>query len=207
MKGLWKKSLGGMWNHERYKMALKVIKGDVLEADTESIILTIDGSAEGMEGNIARLFNKKYSDAWENIEDEMIYPLSLGSVKLIKIDTDIICNFKYALIASTLHHKYVLQKRDIYSIIRNAFIDAIQTASANKISSLAATIMAGGWRLSASEAFRCMIDAYKSIQLSLTYMPIIKIYTISENDFKIFLKMAKDLGLLYKSNENFFIVE
>lgn len=188
-------------------MALKVIKGNVLEAGAESIILTIDGSAEGMEGNIARLFSRKWSDAWEFVEDEMIYPLPLGSVNMIKIDEDIESNFNYVFVASTLHHKEMLSKNDIHNVIYNAFINTIQTASTNKISPLATTVMTGGWRLPATQAFRYMIDAYKSIELSLNYMPVIKIYTISNDEFKNFLRITKDLGLLHKVNKNSFIVD
>ena len=188
-------------------MALKMIKGNILEADAKSIILTIDGSAEGMEGNIARLFGKKCSDAWEFVEDEMTYPLSLGSVNMIKVDEDIKCNFQYVFVASTLHHKEILSKNDIRNIIHNAFVNSIKTASTNKIASVATAVMAGGWRLKAPEAFRCMLEAYKSIQLSLSYLPIIQIYTISDDDFKSFLQITKDLNLLFDSQEDMFIVE
>lgn len=188
-------------------MSLQIVKGNLLEAQSKSIVLTIDGSAEGMEGNIARLFDRKWSDAWEFIEDEMIYPLSLGSVNIIEVDEDIECDFNYIFVASTLHHKDTLSKQDMQNVIYNAFVNIVQTASTNKITSVATAVMAGGWRLKAPEAFRCMLEAYKSIQLSLSYVPIIQIYTISDEDFENFLHMAKDLNLLYESHKDMFIVE
>lgn len=188
-------------------MSIKVIKGNLLEANSESIILTIDGSAEGMEGNIARLFDKKWSEAWEDIEDNMVYPIGLGSTILIELDKEIVCNFKYALVASTLHHKETLQKEEMCRVVSKAFSNAINLASRAKIPSLATAVMTGGWRLPTSEAFKCMLDSYKSIQLSLSYILVIKIYTISDDDFNMLQNMAKDLGVLYKSSKNSFIVE
>ena len=188
-------------------MGLQVVKGNLLEASSESIVLTIDGDAEGMEGNIARLFDRKWPDAWEFVEDEMIYPLPLGSVNLIEMDEDIECSFQYVFVASTLHHKDTLSKQDMHNVIHNAFANTIKTVSTNKITSVATAVMAGGWRLKAPEAFKCMLEAYKSIQLSLSYLPIIQIYTISDDDFKSFLQITKDLNLLFDSQEDMFIVE
>ena len=43
-------------------MSLKISRGNVLDAKADAIILTIDGAANGMEGNIARAFARKWPD-------------------------------------------------------------------------------------------------------------------------------------------------
>lgn len=37
-------------------MAIELINGDLLEVKADAVLLTIDGSKPGMEGNIARQF-------------------------------------------------------------------------------------------------------------------------------------------------------
>lgn len=49
-------------------MAMEILRGSLLDAPDDAIILTIDGAAKGMEGNIARAFTRKYPDVWEELE-------------------------------------------------------------------------------------------------------------------------------------------
>jgi hypothetical protein len=40
-------------------MDLTIIKGNVLDAQADAILMTIDGSARGMEGNICMQFQRR----------------------------------------------------------------------------------------------------------------------------------------------------
>jgi hypothetical protein len=61
-------------------MSLLIKYGSVLEAKTDAVILTIDGSAKGMEGNIERAFARKCPDVWKELEDKIPYSLGYGEV-------------------------------------------------------------------------------------------------------------------------------
>ena len=100
-------------------MNLSVIHGNVLDANAGGLIITIDGSQRGMEGNIARIFAQKWPEVWEEIEDEVPYPLPLGDVYDYKPSSKI--PFQLLLIASTLHHRDTLSETAKKSIIRTWF--------------------------------------------------------------------------------------
>jgi len=185
---------------------MEVIKGDLFESRSDAIVLTIYGSAAGMEGNLARHFGRKWLDAWEEVQDEMIYPLGLGEVSLIALDEQTVCDHRHVIIASTLHHKDTLSSSEIRHVVRSAFVQSIHTASTNRIATLSTAVMTGGWRLKTGDAFRCMIDAYKSVEYHIAYNPTVRIHTTSHEDFKLFAEIAKERGLLRGFNENALII-
>lgn len=45
---------------------LEIINKNIFENDAESIVHTVDGLVKDGFGNIARGFEKKYSEEWEN---------------------------------------------------------------------------------------------------------------------------------------------
>lgn len=137
-------------------MHIEIIKGNLFESNSEAIILTVDGARKGMEGNIARAFGRLYPDAWEELENDIKYPIHLGSVKIYPIDADLECKFKYCVIASTLHHIEILEKNEKLSIISSALKNSLTLASNIGALSICCGILIGGWRLEIEEALEEM---------------------------------------------------
>lgn len=71
-----------------------------MDCSADAILLTIDGAATSMEGNIARLFQRQYPEAWEEIEYDIDYPLPLGRTLAFDVHEEHECPFKTALVAS-----------------------------------------------------------------------------------------------------------
>lgn len=174
-------------------MGLRILHGNVLDAKTDSIVLTIDGLAQGMEGGIARAFAKKWPEAWEEIECEIPYPMTLGEV--IGVEPSSGFPFLLVMIASTLHHKDTLTESDKKGVVRTAIIEAMHIASGYDIKSIAAPVMSGGWRLSPSSAFMAMVEAYeeflqKGKDLSL------HIYVLDTRQYETISSIARGMGIL-----------
>lgn len=60
-------------------MKFRITKQNIMDCSADAILLTIDGVATSMEGNIARLFQRQYPEAWEEIGYDIDYPLPLGN--------------------------------------------------------------------------------------------------------------------------------
>ena len=56
-------------------MAFELVTGDILDAKTDALLLTIDGTRRGMEGNIARQFARRWPDDWEDMQRDVRYPV------------------------------------------------------------------------------------------------------------------------------------
>ena len=78
-------------------MATEIRKGNLFTSKAKAIILTVDGAARGMEGNIARAFGRLYPGAWEEFDYDIEYTITLGSAKIYKIDPDIECNHTHVM--------------------------------------------------------------------------------------------------------------
>lgn len=141
-------------------MGISIIHGNVLDAENDALILTIDGTKKGMEGNIARQFAKKRPEVWAELEDEISYPLPLGQVFDYEPVSE--CPFKLLLVASTLAHMGNLTEHYLKSIVRTAFDEALTRATEYNISKIASAVMSGGWRLKPQAAFLAMMDGYES---------------------------------------------
>lgn len=59
-------------------MALELIAGNVLDAKADALLLTIDGTKRGMEGNIARQFVRRWSDDWGDMQRDVRHPIPIG---------------------------------------------------------------------------------------------------------------------------------
>jgi O-acetyl-ADP-ribose deacetylase (regulator of RNase III) len=141
-------------------MNLKIFQGDVLEAEADAILMTIDGSAKGMEGNICAQFKRRWPEVWEEIDGEMKYPLALGNV----FDYEPVCEspFRLILLASTLHHRDMMSENEKKHTVKTALENTIRIAVSFEAKELATGILRGGWRLSDETAFIAMADACES---------------------------------------------
>lgn len=172
-------------------MNINIINSNILESTADAIILTIDGSATGMGGHVANDFAKLWPDAWEEVEDELEYPLGLGKVVEVNVFSD--CPFKQLLVASTLHHMDVLSMNQKLSVVRTATENAIQAAAASDTKVVATTILSGGWRLDPLNAFMAMSDACES-QEKKGMKVTLDIYMFDQNQFEAIDNLAKSIG-------------
>lgn len=145
---------------ERHPVRLEIAQGHLLEGREDGLVLTVDGAARGMEGNLARLFCRQYPDAWEDIEDRIVYPIPLGSAQLFELDPDIASRFRFVFIASTLHHLDALSEEQKLAIQGNALRAILALAERKGLRSIATALMVGGWRLEAPRALDQMVATY-----------------------------------------------
>lgn len=143
-------------------MPVQMKHGDVFEARTDGLLLTVDGTSRGMEGNLARRFAERWPSAWADIEGEAVVPLALGQVQAVDIRAHRGCPFTHVLLASTLHHLGVDDIRRKQATVSSAVADALRTASAAGIATLAATSMKGGWRLTLDQALIAMVQGFRA---------------------------------------------
>ena len=64
-------------------MSITIHHADIFKNQEEGILLTVDGAAKGMEGNIARRFGREYQEIWDEINEDIDYPIPLGRAQAI----------------------------------------------------------------------------------------------------------------------------
>lgn len=141
-------------------MPLRIECTDVLDTAADALMLTVDGVKRGMEGNIARQFERRYPDDWQDMQREILYPVPLGRTVGFAWDGD--CPWGVILIASTLNHIEVLTAQQKASVVRAACSEGLSIASRRGTRSVASAVMRGGWRLDMDEGFIAMGEAYFS---------------------------------------------
>ncbi len=157
---------------------MKIVTGNVLDTPADALLLTIDGSKRGLEGNLARQFQNRWSD-WQDMQRDIRYPVPLGKTVAVEWDGD--CHWKYIIFASTLHHLNMHSDMEKRAIVTLAFFDAIHRCRALGIKSLSTTVLRGGWRLSLDDAFRGMQDAWKSSN-ARTLGPAVTLFLMNDAD-------------------------
>ncbi len=172
-------------------MGLRILYGNVLDAQADALIITIDGAAKGMEGNIARAFARKWPDVWKELDDGILYPLGLGEVFEYEPPSE--CPFRLILISSILSHKDTLTEPAKKGIVRTAFENAINIAADYGIKTIATTIMTGGWRLSQQSAFIAMTEGYEMALQSGKDINV-EIYIMDQNQFETIKSIARSMG-------------
>jgi O-acetyl-ADP-ribose deacetylase (regulator of RNase III) len=141
-------------------MALELMKGDLLEVNSDAVLLTIDGGKPGMEGNIARQFARRFPEDWQYLQRDIRYPVPFGRSVIVSWDGD--CPWSHIVFASTLHHVGVLEEHEKRRVIRLALTEALQLCVRHGIRSLSSAVLQGGWRLSPEAALEEMEAAYQS---------------------------------------------
>lgn len=172
-------------------MQLRILQGNVLDAKADSIILTIDGAAKGMEGNIARAFARRWPDVWVEVENEIIYPLPLGEVYEVEPSAE--SPFQLILIASTLNHKDTLSEVNKKSVVRTALEASVNIANRFNLRTIASGIMVGGWRLSQTSAFVAMTEGYEATLKNDGDVDL-DIYVLDQGHYETIQNLARGLG-------------
>ncbi|SDI80564.1 hypothetical protein [Propionivibrio dicarboxylicus] len=134
-------------------MTMRIIFGNILDAEADAILLSVDGNRRGLEGNLARQFERRFPD-WGDIQRTIHSPIPLGRTVAVPWNGD--CPWRVLLIASTLHHLDVLSDADKQLVVRNAFFEALVLCQRHSVATLSTTVLRGGWRLQLDQAFLAM---------------------------------------------------
>lgn len=163
-------------------MNIQLINNNIFTGNEQALILTVDGAATGMEGNIARAFSRHYPECWEELSLDIDYPIPLGQSRLYEIDEggaeDESCPYRYVLIASTLHHLDTLDNEQKTQIISRALTSALSLASHKGVKQLATAVLSGG--LPETEALQAMIQAYEQLKQVNLQIPMLNVYTLEK---------------------------
>lgn len=170
---------------------MNLLQGDVLDAKAEAIILTVDGAAKGMDGNLSRQFASRWPDVWQEILDEIHHPIPLGKVMAYEPVAE--CAFQLIVLASTLYHREVLTDKVKQGIIREATEKSIEIAAGYGINTIATAVMAGGWRLKLQDAFLSMVDGYESARQN-KFDTNLNIYILRPDDFQTIQSLTQAIG-------------
>jgi O-acetyl-ADP-ribose deacetylase (regulator of RNase III) len=171
---------------------IEIIQSDVLSSGADAVILTIDGTKRGLEGNIARAFARRWPDAWMEIEDEIKYPIPLGRAVAIRPEND--SGFSVVLIASTLHHLDALTDARKAGIVRSAFAESIQLAMRHRVRRAAVAPMTGGWRLELPLALEAMMEGLRPIA-AIHHSLVVAIHLLSQEHAKQAAEIARSRGI------------
>lgn len=148
-------------------MQIQVKPGNVLDAEEEALCLTIDGAGPGMEGNVARQFALRWRLLWQEIAEEIRFPLPLGSVFEFEVPDEYEdCPFRLIVLASTLHHQQLIDTSGRSAVVQAALGNTLKLLPRYGISSCASTLMKGGWRMSQDQAILAMSAAINNPSIS-----------------------------------------
>ena len=188
-------------------MPLILELGDVLDAQTEAILLTVDGSArnkkdparpvrggkEILGGNISNQFAKRWPDDWEDMQPDIPFPIPIGHSVGIQWDGD--CPWRLVVLASTLHHVGERTDAEKLATIRSALIEALTTAIRHNAKSLVTVALTGGWRLPLADAVDEMFAAYRQGGHAARQLNLV-LRTTSQDELELFGDIARRHRLL-----------
>lgn len=170
-------------------MNIQFINNNIFSGKEQAIILTIDGLAQGMEGNIARAFARLYPECWEELNFDIEYPIPLGQSRLYEIDKDLAEDenspYRYVLLASTLHHLETLDNQQKIQVISQALTSALSLATQKSIKQLATAVLSGGWRLPEMDALHAMVKAYQQLRGVNQHIPTLNIYMMEKAKYDL----------------------
>lgn len=183
--------------------------GDALDAQTDALLLPVDGVARakpdparpirgGKEifgGNLANQFARRWPEDWEDMQLDTPFPIPIGRSVGIPWDGD--CPWRLVVLASTLHH--VGERTDVekLAIIWSALTEALVIAARHNAKSLATAALKGGWRLPLADAVDAMFSAYRQAGHAAQQVTLV-LRTKSQDDLDLFAEIAGRHGLLAK---------
>lgn len=170
-------------------MNIQFIHNNIFSGKEQAVILTVDGLAQGMEGNIARSFARRYPECWEELSLDIQYPIALGQSRLYTIDEGLAedenCPYRYVLLASTLHHLETLDNQQKVQVISQALTSALSLASSKGITQMATAVLSGGWRLPEMDALTAMVTAYEQLRQVNQQIPTLNIYIMEKAKYDL----------------------
>jgi hypothetical protein len=171
-------------------MELIIKQGNILNAHAEGLIITLDGNARGLEGNLARQFKARFPEQWGDIENELNFPIPLGRSDYAEAPQPF--SFKFIFAVSILDHLNLIGWDKMPSIIRNALYEVCAKAQKLKINTIASLPLTGGFRLSASKALQVMVEVLDEFP---GYHAQIEIYVIEMKDYEYLSNIARSFGI------------
>ncbi len=165
-------------------MSIDLLHKNLFDGLDEGVILTIDGTASGMEGNLARAFSRLYPDAWDEINYKLKYPVPLGTAIVIEINPDLKCHYKFFFLASTLNHLLVLTEQEKLNVLSNALRQVLAIGEARGIQSIGTAVLTGGWRLPIEVAFDQICKTYSIAKAVSSTTPKLNIYVRETNEYE-----------------------
>jgi O-acetyl-ADP-ribose deacetylase (regulator of RNase III) len=138
-------------------MPVRILRGNVLDASADALILTMDGVRRGMGGTVAHAFARRWPEAFDEIEDQIAYPVPLGRTVATWPTSE--CAFPLVLMAATLHHLGMLPDSQKAGVVASALGEALSLAVQHRRYTIATAVMTGGWRLPLARALGTMLDA------------------------------------------------
>ncbi len=144
-------------------MAIRVLCGDLFDADAAAILLTADlrGTAASLSGaNLAAAFRRRWPEAWEDVEADVLTErearglasIAPGDVLVANVSE---CPFAYVFIANSLPH--VGPQSDKPASVARSIEQALALARQREVDVVAAPVMVGGWRLGPEDALDAMV--------------------------------------------------
>jgi hypothetical protein len=181
--------------------------GDVLDAQTDALLLTVDGVArnkpdparpirggkEILGGNLANQFARRWPEDWEDMQREITFPVPIGRSVGIPWDGD--CPWRLIVLASTLHHVGERTNAEKIAIIRGAWTEALAIAVRHNTYSLATTALKGGWRLPLADAVDAMFSTYRQASPAAQRVTLV-LRALSQDELDVFTEVAGHYGLL-----------
>lgn len=148
-------------------MKLSIEHEDLFAQGADALIVSIDGELPPSEpidrvlGNVGRQLVRRFAehnvhDVLEQIESQLDLPLALGRAQCVACEG---LPFAWLVLVSTLHHTGAQDAREKRALVSRAFSAALESASRAGARTVRTTVLQGGWRLSALDAFSAMLSA------------------------------------------------
>ena len=182
---------------------LKLTYGNVLDANTDAILLTVDGEMvvasekqnDRRYGNIANAFTRRWPGV---LESERWYPLRYGDIHVIEPDEDYDCAFRLVVLASVLPHPH--NGQTLNSNPLNAAAGRVLQGLVNELyelglSSCAMGLLKCGWRMDAKEALRITVAALAASK-SMNSRVAVQVYVNDDKEYELLTAYASTLGLI-----------
>jgi len=172
-------------------MLVELVHGDIVKSTDDAVIITVDGAAKGLEGNISRQFKQVYGEDWEIVEESFAFPISLGCSAYVETDPPIPNKIVFA--ASILDHRNVVNRHQMPGVVRSALSEIFETAVGLRLESISCPLLKGGWRMDAITALKVMVAVSDDF---LTYHGILRIYILERTEYEQAVGYGQSFGLL-----------
>lgn len=143
---------------------LSVVHEDLFAVPAGAVVVSIDGAVPASEpvdrvlGNVGRQLVKRFPEqnVLDQIESQLDLPLALGHAQCVECEG---LPYRWLSLVSTLHHTGAHDDREKRALVARAFSSALASASRAGARTVRTTVLQGGWRLTALDAFSAMLAA------------------------------------------------
>jgi len=172
-------------------MLVELVHGDIVKSADDAVIITVDGTAKGLEGNIARQFKKHYGEAWECIEESFSFPIPLGRSDYVEAEPPIPQRVVFA--AAILDHKNIVGRHQMPAVVRSALSEILETSARQKIESIATPLLRGGWRMDAMTALKAMVDVADEMH---AYQGVLRVFILDDAEYEAAVGYGRTFGII-----------